>query len=128
MPTGLCVPFVCAEDFMRIASGFWFLLLLFGAYGAAAAKPAPKQAAPGYCKTFKGEFVGFGEQTTRGDAEKALDREIAAWEQRSGMKAAPKDRNVACKVYIEWLNEFECKAEATLCRKASVPARQKQRF
>ena len=88
MPTGLCVPFVCAEDFMRIASGFWFLLLLFGAYGAAAAKPAPKQAAPGYCKTFKGEFVGFGEQTTRGDAEKALDREIAAWEQRSGLKAA----------------------------------------
>ena len=113
---------------MRSTSGFWFLLLLLGTYGAAAAKPAPKQAPSGYCKTLKGEFVGFGEQVTRGDAEKALDREIAAWEQRTGLKAAPKGRNVACKVYIEWLNEFECKAEATLCRKASAPARSKQRF
>ena len=79
-------------------------------------------------KTLKGEFVGFGKDMTRGDAEKALDREIAAWEQRSGLKATPKDRNVACKVYIEWLNEFECKAEATVCRKASAQARSKQRF
>jgi len=113
---------------MRGVSGFWLLIFLFAAYEAAAAKPAPKPAAAGYCKTLKGEFVGFGEDMTRGDAEKALDREIAAWEQRSGLKATPKDRNVACKVYIEWLNEFECKAEATVCRKASAQARSKQRF
>ena len=113
---------------MRGASGVWFLLLLLGAYGAAAAKPAPKQAPPGYCKTLKGEFVGFGEQTTRGDAERALDSEIAAWERRSGLKATPKDRNVACKVYIQWLNEFECKAEATVCRNTSAEAPVKQRF
>jgi len=113
---------------MRIASGFWLLVFLFAAYEPAAAKPAPKPATAGYCKTLKGEFVGFGEETARGDAEKALDREIAAWEQRSGLKAKPKDRNVACKVYIEWLNEFECKAEATVCRSASVQAPAKQRF
>jgi hypothetical protein len=113
---------------MRGASGFWLLIFLFAAHQSAAAKPAPKPATSGYCKTLKGEFVGFGKDMTRGDAEKALDREIAAWEQRSGLKATPKDRNVACKVYIEWLNEFECKAEATVCRKASAQARSKQRF
>jgi hypothetical protein len=105
---------------MRSASGFYFLIFLFAAHSPSVAKPVSKQAAPGICKTLKGEFVGFGEQTTRGDAEKALEREIAAWEQRSGLKAAPKDRNVACKVYIGWLNEFECKAEATVCRSASA--------
>jgi hypothetical protein len=72
--------------------------------------------AAGYCKTLKGAFVGFGEQTTRGDAEKALDKEIATWEQRSGLKAKPKDRKVGCEVYIGWLNEFECTAEAVVCR------------
>ncbi len=113
---------------MRGASVFCILTSLFAAHATAAAKPPSKPGPAGYCKTLKGEFVGFGEQTTRGDAEKALEREIAAWEQRSGLKAAPKDRNVACKVYIEWLNEFECKAEATVCRSASVKAPVKQRF
>ena len=61
-------------------------------------------------------MVGFGEQTTRGDADKALDTVIAGWEQRSGLKAKPKDRKIGCKVYIEWLNEFECTAEAVVCR------------
>ena len=113
---------------MRGASGFWFLTSLLAACVPAAAKPAAKPSAAGYCKTLKGEFVGFGEQTTRGDAERALEREIAAWERRSGLKATPKDRNVACKVYIQWLNEFECKAEATVCRNTSAEAPVKQRF
>ena len=113
---------------MRITSGLCLLLILFTTYETAAAKPAPKPAASGHCKTLKGEFVGFGEQTTRSDAEKALDHEIAAWEQRAGLKAMPKDRNVACKVYIKWLDEFECKAEATVCRKAAARAPSKQRF
>jgi hypothetical protein len=72
--------------------------------------------AVGYCKTLTGAFVGFGEETTRGDAEKALDKEISTWEQRSGQKAKQKDRKVGCKVYIGWLNEFECTAQAVLCR------------
>ena len=61
-------------------------------------------------------MVGFGEETTRVDAQKALDKEIATWEERAHVKAAPKDRKVACKVYLEWLNEFECTAQAQLCR------------
>ena len=100
---------------MRGVTGFWFLMVLFAACQAASAKPTPKPAT-GYCKTLKGEFVGFGEQTTRSDAEIALDQQIANWEERSGIKAKLRDRKVGCKVYIEWLNEFECTAEAVLCR------------
>jgi hypothetical protein len=96
---------------MRISS-----LALAAAVSAALFIAAPQNAAAGYCKTLKGAFVGFGEETTRGDAQTALDREIAAWEMRSGRKAKPKDRKVACKVYIGWLNEFECNAEAVVCR------------
>jgi hypothetical protein len=113
---------------MRIATVFSLIMLLVAAHEPVAAKPVAKPAAAGYCKTLKGEFVGFGEDTTRGDAERALAREIAAWEQRSGMPAKPKDRNVACKVYIGWLNEFECKAEATVCRTSAAKAPAKQRF
>ena len=83
---------------------------------AAALSAACPAGAAGYCKTLTGAFVGFGEQTTRGDAEKALDREIANWERRSGVRAKPKDRRVGCTVYIAWLNEFECRAQAVLCR------------
>lgn len=100
---------------MRGVTGCCFLIFLCAACQPAAAKPAPRPAA-GYCKTLKGEFVGFGEQTTRGDAERALDKQIASWEERSGIKAKPKERKVGCKVYIAWLNEFECTAEAVLCR------------
>lgn len=100
------------KPLMRIAPKFWRLLYV-AAVLLAAANPS---AAAGYCKTLKGEFVGFGERTTRDDAEKALDRAIAAWETRAGLKPKPKDRKVACKVYIEWLNEFECAAEAVICR------------
>ena len=113
---------------MRIALRFSALILVLAAFQPAAANPPAKPAPVGYCKTLKGEFVGFGEETTRGDAEHALDREITTWEQRSGMKAAPKDRSVGCKVYIGWLNEFECKAEATVCRGASAQAPAKRRF
>ncbi len=69
------------------------------------------------CKTLKGEMVAFGEQSTRSYAESALDKAIVAWETRAGVKAEPKDRKVSCKVYISVLNEFECKAEAVVCRK-----------
>lgn len=80
---------------------------------SAATLPA---GAAGYCKTVTGAMVGFGEPATRADAQKALDKEIAVWEERAHLKAKPKDRKVDCKVYIEWLNEFECTAQAQLCR------------
>lgn len=83
---------------------------------AVAAMATPGAASASYCKTLTGAFVGFGEETTRGDAQTALDREIAAWEKRSGLKAKPKKRKVECKVYIGWLNEFECTAVAEVCR------------
>jgi hypothetical protein len=49
-------------------------------------------------------------------ADAALDREIAAWETRYGVKAEPKDRTLAGKDYITFLNEYECTAEAVICR------------
>jgi hypothetical protein len=101
---------------MRIATCLCLLISLFAAGEPVAAKPATKPAKPANCKTLKGEFVGFGENSTRGDAEKSLDKQIASWEQRYSITAKPKDRKVSCKVYIEWLNEYECAAEAVLCR------------
>jgi hypothetical protein len=68
------------------------------------------------CKALKGAFVGFGEEAARIYADAALDRAIVAWETRYGVKAEPKDRKIACKDYITFLNEFECTAEAVLCR------------
>lgn len=68
------------------------------------------------CKILKGVFVGFGEQSSKAYAESALDREIAAWEARYNRKAQPKNRKLACKDYIKSLNEYECVAEAELCR------------
>lgn len=68
------------------------------------------------CKTLKAEMIGFGEQSTRAYAEIALNRKISDWETRYGVKAQPKGQKMACKDYIKWLNEFECTAEAVLCR------------
>lgn len=77
---------------------------------------APSHAEAARCKTLKGEMVGFGEQSTRTRAEDLLSREIAAWEAKYGLKAKPKNQKTTCKDYIKFLNEFECKAEAVLCR------------
>jgi hypothetical protein len=69
------------------------------------------------CKTLKGEWVGFGEKDTRQEAETRLDQEISGWKQRYSLASLkPKARKVSCKVYIQMLNEYECKAEATVCR------------
>lgn len=75
-------------------------------------KPAQAKS----CKVLKGEFVAFGEQSARDYANGALDKEIAAWEARYSRKAEPKNRKLVCKDYIKSLNEFECVAEAELCR------------
>ncbi|NJM34009.1 MAG: hypothetical protein HC850_04065 [Rhodomicrobium sp.] len=88
-----------------------FLLAIAFAFSAAAEPVFAKT-----CKTLKGEFVGFGEQTTKADAEAKLSAEIAAWETRTGLKAQPKGQKTDCKVYIKFLNEFECTAEAVVCR------------
>ncbi len=81
-------------------------------------------AAP-FCKTLKGESVSFGEPAARKDAEEALDKEIKVWAARYKVEAKPKNHKIACKVYIEFLNEFTCTAEASVCRNitASVPKR-----
>lgn len=81
-----------------------------------AIKPVTK---PGKgCKVLTGAMVGFGEQTTRGDALEKLDQEVAAFltKPRNAL-AKETERTVECKVYIKWLNEFECTAQATLCSK-----------
>jgi len=91
---------------LSIATALWLAALTVTLSSADAAS----------CKILKGAFVGFGEHSARNSAEAALDREIAAWETRYGVKAEPKDRKLACKDYITFLNEYECTAEAVLCR------------
>jgi hypothetical protein len=63
-----------------------------------------------------GKMVGWGVDDVRAYAERALDSEIAAWEHRSSFTAQPKDRKTECKIYIEFLNEYECTAQAVVCR------------
>jgi hypothetical protein len=87
-------------------------ILAVSLFLSAAAAPVSSKS----CKTLKGEFVGFGEQSTKADAEAKLAAEIVAWETRTGLKVQAKDRKLACKVYIKFLNEFECTAEAVVCR------------
>lgn len=77
---------------------------------------APVDANAARCETLKGEMVGFGETWTRETAEDKLTMAITEWETKTGKKASPRDRSVDCKVYIEFLNEFECTAEAVVCR------------
>lgn len=70
-----------------------------------------------FCKTLKGEWVGFGEEDTRQEAESRLDKEVAGWRERYKIAAVkPKDRKTACSVYIQALNEYFCTAEAVVCR------------
>jgi hypothetical protein len=69
------------------------------------------------CKTLKGEWVGFGEDSPRKEAQSRLDKEIAAWGARYGLPLVkPRNRKVSCKVYLQALNEYECTAEAMVCR------------
>ena len=76
----------------------------------------PSQAAP-FCKTLKGEWVGFGEDETRKEAESRLDGEIAAWGQRYQIAAVKaKSRKTSCGIYIKALNEYSCTADAVVCR------------
>ncbi|MBC8051291.1 MAG: hypothetical protein H7X92_14260 [Chitinophagales bacterium] len=96
----------------------------FGAFSANAQAPvtAPpvvkKTVKPGKrCKTLIGEMVTFGEQTTRESAVEKLDEAIAAFRAKPGNEQAiEKDRTLDCKVYIKWLNEYECTATATVCK------------
>lgn len=82
-------------------------------------------AAP-FCKTLKGESVSFGEPAARKDAEEALDKEIKAWAAHYKLEPKSKDHKIACKVYIEFLNEFTCTAEASVCRNITVSAPKKR--
>lgn len=72
----------------------------------------------GNCITIEEQFIGFGEQTTRGDAIRKLDEAIEILRLRRARyaTAAEKTRSAECSVYIAWMNEFDCKARATLCR------------
>lgn len=92
--------------------GGWIVLAALLAAFAVAALPAHAKS----CKVLKSEFVGFGEQSARAYADSALDAQIAAWEAKYKRKAEPKGRKMACKDYIKALNEFECVAEAEVCR------------
>jgi len=110
-------------DRSSVDTRFWFewgmMLKTFGvsaAAGLVAICVAYGAANAATCKTLTGKMVGFGVESVRGYAEKALDQEIAAWEHRASFTAKPKDRKTECKIYIEWLNEYECSARAVVCR------------
>lgn len=75
----------------------------------------PAQAAT--CKTLSAAWVGFGEDPSRKEAELRLDQEVSAWQEKYNLASLkPKERKTACKIYIELLNEYECTAEAVVCR------------
>jgi hypothetical protein len=95
-------------DMVRLLTGAALALLLVASAGTA-------QAA--FCKTLKGEWVGFGEGDARQEADSRLDKEIAAWRERYSLAAAkPKSRKTACSVYIQALNEYLSPAEAVVGR------------
>jgi hypothetical protein len=101
-------------------------LAVFVVAAACVAASGMASAAP-FCKTLKGESVSFGEPAARKDADVALDKEIRAWAEHYHVAApAPKNRKMACKVYIEMLNEFACTAEASLCRDIAASAPKKR--
>jgi hypothetical protein len=81
-------------------------------FAAKTKNPAPAKT----CKTLVGEEVTFGEESTRSGADAALDKEISAWETKYNVKAKPQDRKMECKVYLEFLNEYQCKVTANVCR------------
>ena len=85
---------------------------------------ASASAAP-FCKALKGDSVGFGEPSSRKEADEALDKEIKAWGERYHVAPKPTNRKVACKVYIQALNEFACTAEASVCRDIAAAAKKK---
>lgn len=85
--------------------------ILMAAMGLSASGPAAAN-----CKILTGKMVGFGIETVRKFAERALDQEISAWEHRASFTAKTRDRKTDCKIYIEWLNEYECTAQAQVCR------------
>lgn len=92
-----------------------FLLGAAMALSMSVAFAMPSQAA--ICKTLKADWVGFGEPDTRQEAEARLDKEIAAWKERYSLAVLkPKKGKTACAIYIQFLNEYECKAEAVVCR------------
>ncbi len=76
----------------------------------------PVPLPPHLAKLSEGEMVGFGETASRKFAVSKLNKAIADWEERSGKTANPRKRTVDCKVYIDFLNEYDCKAEAVVCR------------
>jgi hypothetical protein len=81
----------------------------------ACASASLSQAA--FCKTLKGEWVGFGEEDTRKEAESRLDKEIAAWSERYKITAVKaKDRKASCEIYLKLLDEYLCTADAVVCR------------
>jgi hypothetical protein len=70
------------------------------------------------CVTIEEKMIGFGEQSSKADAFSKLDSSIAILHVRRPRYATAKEksRDAQCVVYLKALNEFECTAQATLCR------------
>lgn len=90
-------------------------------FAVIACTAVPLSAAP-FCKALKGESVSFGEESARKDASEALEKAVVAWAEHYQVAPKPKNRKMVCKVYIEFLGEFTCTAEATLCREIAGSA------
>lgn len=81
---------------------------------------APASAAPATkdrCSTIARTALWFGQEDTRSSAVSSLNNAIAEWRAGAGNpKVKEVKRNVNCKVYLEFLNEYECTAQAVLCK------------
>ncbi len=93
----------------------WFICGLLAVPGVRG-EPAAK-AQKSRCKTFAEGMVFFGEESSRSSAVKKLDEAISSWRKLTGNTGAKEiKRTVDCKIAISLLNEYECTAEATLCK------------
>jgi hypothetical protein len=87
------------------------------AWGVTPASSAPTKPSQKICKTLSAELLFFGQETTRNDTVKRLDKAVIDWRSRpENEKAREVKRVVTCDLAIPLLNEYHCKAEATLCK------------
>jgi hypothetical protein len=90
--------------------------------GFAAAQETPlsvmRAKSKGKCITLEEKMIDFGEETSRKAAFAKLDSSIAILHKARPRYASAKEkhRDAKCVTYLKTLNEFECTAEATLCR------------
>ncbi len=100
-----------------VTSSVCFALTMVIVGGLTPASSAPAKPTKKICNTFSAELIFFGQETTRNDTVKRLDQAVIDWRSKpENEKAKEVKRVVTCDLAIPLLNEYHCKAEATLCK------------